>query len=78
MEIKGYLIQNNEGSYLSQDNVWFPHDKPEEARVHPEGQLANILAISRTWKTKPSRLTKATYSPEKGVQLVGEHFDLWA
>lgn len=62
--IKGYLIQNQRGEYLAKTYYWYEHDKPQEAWIHPEGKLENILTKSRGWLTKPALLTRAIYHPK--------------
>jgi len=65
MEINGYLIQNQEGSYLSQRYFWFAQDRFEDAWVHPEKKLEGILSQAKSWDIKPAKLTRARYDTER-------------
>ena len=59
-DVKGYIIQNAAGSYLSKDYVWFPHDKQGEAFVHPGNKLEWILTESQKWDdAKPTVIIPA-------------------
>lgn len=69
-EIKGYLIQDQEGNYLSHHYFWFPHDCSENAWVHPGDKLKKILTDLKSWAFKPARVIKVTYSPERGTPLL--------
>ena len=78
MEIKGYLVQNQEGSYLSQSYFWFAHERFKDAWVHPENNLEVILRQSENWEIKPAKLTKATYDTERknSTTLVSNAIDI--
>ncbi len=68
--IKGYIIQSLQGEYLAKTYYWYEHDKPEEAWVHPEGNLESIMTKSRDWLTKPAHLTRAFYHPKSKAVTV--------
>ena len=78
MKINGYLIQNQEGDYLTEGYGWFPHEEFKDAWVHPENKLERLLGQSKEWKTKPAKLTKATYDTErkKSTILVSDPIDI--
>ena len=59
--MRGYVIQNEEGHFLTRDLLWYPHDRPSEAYVHPEGELGATLRKSRGWTGKPTKLYPAVH-----------------
>jgi|SRR3989338_1401363 len=65
--VRGYVIQEADGEYLSKTYSWFPHEKIEEAWVHPTSNLESILTHSKNWGAKPVKFTPAVYDDKLGV-----------
>jgi hypothetical protein len=69
--IEGYVIESENGKFLSKDLFWFPHDTPEEAWVHAKSILAYLRLNAKTWETKPAKVYPAT---RDGKPRVGHPF----
>ena len=59
--MKGYIITNNSGDYLSSTYFWFPHESASKAWVHPSKEFD----CSR-WEIKPAFYYEAKYSVTEG------------
>ena len=68
--MKGYIFESEDGSFLSKDFFWFPHEKAEDAWVHPADELKGILSISKAFEVRPAFYIEADYSP--GCTILGE------
>jgi|GEM_PF-1990146 len=78
MKIKGCIIQNAMGNYLPSDKyVWYPHEDPSEAYVHPIEKVKEIIHVSKDWEYKPTSLTMAEYdSVDEKTTLLSEPHDI--
>ena len=61
--MKGYVLESNDGSFLTRDLVWYPHEDIKDAFVHPEENLRTIL---EEWENKVAKIHLAEYDL-KGV-----------
>jgi len=67
----GYVIEGEDGKFLTKALFWFPHDTPEEAWVHPKEIVEFLHQHARTWPTKPANVYPAT---RNGTTTVGQPF----
>ena len=61
--MKGYVLESNDGSFLTRDLFWYPHEDIKDAFVHPEENLRTIL---EEWENKVAKIHLAEYDL-KGV-----------
>ena len=65
--MKGYVLESNDGSFLTRDLFWYPHEDIKDAFVHPEENLRTILEESeQEWEIKVAKIHLAEYDL-KGV-----------
>jgi hypothetical protein len=72
----GYIIQNREGAYLDRNYWWYSHDNIQDAYVHPVTEIESIFDAAKSWDSKPSAVTLATYSQDEGVFIKGSPISL--
>lgn len=73
--IKGFVVLSGEDSYLAKDRFWFPHDKPEEAFVFPEGSVLNTVEASDNWDMKPTHVIPAEWTGDE-VKVTGSKISI--
>ena len=61
--MKGYVLESNDGSFLTKDFVWYPYKDIKDAFVHPKENLRTIL---EEWENKVAKIHLAEYDL-KGV-----------
>ena len=64
--MKGYVFESNDGSFLTRDLFWYPHEDIKDAFVHPEENLRTILEAWEEWENKVAKIHLAEYDL-KGV-----------
>lgn len=70
MEVKGFVIQNAEGDYLSAELFWVEKESGVDAYVHPEKNIGNILSSAASWTVRPTKMRAALYRG-KGTVVYG-------
>jgi hypothetical protein len=68
----GYVIEGENGKFLTEGYGWWPHETPEEAWVHSETVLAYLREHARDWPTKPAVVYPVTRND--GKTCVGQGF----
>lgn len=74
--VSGFVIEGSSGDFLNSLLRWHSHSGPEEAHVHPIEKIPQIQAGLESWETKPKRFYCATYTPGKGVEIMGEPIEI--
>ena len=76
-KIEGYIVLDSRGSCLTDDLIWYEHDKPEEGFVFSRDQVDEIKNKSKenNWQFIPTRVIPATWS-QGSVSVTGKELHI--